>query len=44
VFNLDHHEGVIRRFTLSACEQAMILVLRGLDLRERPWTILANQT
>ena len=43
VFNLDHHEGVIRRFTLSACEQAMILVLRGLDLRERPWTILANQ-
>ncbi|MCP4203389.1 MAG: CPBP family intramembrane metalloprotease [bacterium] len=43
VFNLDHHEGVIRRFTLSACEQAMVLVLRGLDLRERPWTILANQ-
>ena len=43
VFNLDHHEGVIRRFTLSACEQAMILVMRGLDLRERPWTILANQ-
>ena len=43
VFNLDHHEGVIRRFTMSACEQAMILVLRGLDLRERPWTILANQ-
>jgi hypothetical protein len=43
VFNLDHHEGVIRRFTLSACEQAMILVLRGLDLRERPWTIFANQ-
>lgn len=43
VFNLDHHEGVIRRFTLSACEQAMILVLRGLDLRERPWSIFANQ-
>lgn len=43
VFNLDHHEGVIRRFTLSACEQATILVLRGIDVRERPWTILANQ-
>ncbi len=43
VFNLDHHEGVIRRFTFSACEQAMILVLRGLDLRERPWSIFANQ-
>lgn len=43
VLNLDHHEGVIRRFTLAACEQAMILVLRGLNLRERPWTIFANQ-
>ncbi|MFQ5528685.1 MAG: lysostaphin resistance A-like protein [Thermoanaerobaculia bacterium] len=43
IFNLDHHEGVIRRFTLSACEQATVLVLRGLDLRERPWTIFANQ-
>jgi hypothetical protein len=43
IYNLDHHEGCERRFTLSACEQAMVLVLRGLDLRERPWTVYANE-
>ena len=43
IYNLDHHEGCERRFTMSACEQAMVLVLRGLDLRERPWTIYANE-
>lgn len=43
VYNLDHHEGCERRFTMSACEQAMVLVLRGLDLRERPWTVYANE-
>jgi len=42
VYNLDHHEGCVRAFTLSACEQAMVLVLRGLDLRRREWTVLAN--
>ncbi len=43
VYNLDHHEGCVRPFTLAACEQALVLVLRGLDLRERPWTIYANE-
>ncbi len=43
IYNLDHHEGCERRFTLAACEQAMVLVLRGLDLRERPWTVYANE-
>lgn len=43
IYNLDHHQGCERRFTLAACEQAMVLVLRGLDLRERPWTIYANE-
>ncbi|MDX1501296.1 MAG: CPBP family glutamic-type intramembrane protease [Thermoanaerobaculia bacterium] len=42
VYNLDHHEGCVRRFTLATCEQALVLVLRGLDLRERPWRVLAN--
>jgi hypothetical protein len=42
VYNLDHHEGCVRAFTLSACEQAMVLLLRGLDLRKREWTVLAN--
>ncbi len=43
VFNLDHHEGCVRSFTLAACDQALALVLRGLDLREKPWTIHANE-
>ena len=42
IYNLDHHEGCVRAFTLSACEQAMVLLLRGLDLRRREWTVLAN--
>jgi membrane protease YdiL (CAAX protease family) len=43
VYNLDHHTGCVRQFTVSACEQALILVLRGLDLSARPWTIHATQ-
>jgi hypothetical protein len=42
VYNLDHHEGCVRRFTLASCEQALVLVLRGLDLRTRAWTVWAN--
>jgi membrane protease YdiL (CAAX protease family) len=42
VYNLDHHEGCVRPFTLSACEQAMVLLLRGLDLRKREWDVVAN--
>jgi len=43
VYNLDHHEGCVRTFTLSTCEQALVLVSRGLDLREKPWQIFANE-
>jgi membrane protease YdiL (CAAX protease family) len=43
IYNLDHHEGCVRSFTLSACEQALVLSLKGLDLREREWNILANE-
>lgn len=42
VYNLDHHEGCIRAFTLATCEQAMILLRKGLDLRRRDWTVYAN--
>jgi membrane protease YdiL (CAAX protease family) len=42
VYNLDHHEGCVRSFTLSTCEQAMALLLRGLDLRKREWNVFAN--
>ena len=42
VYNLDHHEGCVRSFTLATCEQAMVLVRTGLDLRKRDWTVYAN--
>jgi len=40
VYNLDHHKGCIR--SLATCEQAMILIRKGLDLRKREWVVLAN--
>ena len=43
VHNLDHHEGCVRAFTVAACEQALILVLKGFDLRDREWTVHANE-
>lgn len=43
VFNLDHHEGCVRHFTIAACEQALVLALRGLDLGGRPWAIHAAE-
>jgi hypothetical protein len=42
VYNLDHHEGCVRAFTLATCEQAIVLLRRGLDLRRRDFTIHAN--
>jgi membrane protease YdiL (CAAX protease family) len=42
VFNLDHHEGCVRSFTSATCEQAMIVICKGLDLQKRDWTIYAN--
>src|SRR5262245_11761356 len=44
VYNLDHHEGCVRAFTLATCEQAMVLLRRGLDLRQRDFQIHANGT
>ncbi len=42
LYNLDHHEDCVRSFTLSTCEQAYILVRKGLNLQERDWVIYAN--
>ncbi|MFZ0240370.1 MAG: lysostaphin resistance A-like protein [Desulfobacterales bacterium] len=42
IYNLDHHEGCVRAFTLSTCEQALVMILKGLDLRDREWQIHAN--
>lgn len=43
LLNLDHHEGCVRAFTVATCEQAMILVRKGLDLQKRDWIIWANE-
>jgi hypothetical protein len=43
VINLDHHEGCVRAFTLATCEQAMVLVLKGLDLEGEQWTVWINE-
>ena len=42
IYNLDHHEGCVRAFTLATCEQAMVLIRKRLDLRRREWTLYAN--
>ena len=42
IYNLDHHEGCVRAFTLATCEQAMVLIRKRLDLRRRDWTLYAN--
>ena len=43
LYNLDHHQGCLRAFTLATCEQALVLVLKGLDLDKGEWKIFANQ-
>jgi len=42
IYNLDHHEGCVRSFTLSTCEQAMIVIRKGLDLDGERWAVWAN--
>lgn len=43
LYNLDHHAGCSRAFTLATCEQALILVVKGLELDQGDWRILANE-
>lgn len=43
VYNLDHHEGCVRAFTLATCEQTLVMYMKGLDLQGREWNIFANE-
>ena len=43
LYNLDHHRDCLRAFTLATCEQALILVLKGLRLDKGDWTVYANE-
>ena len=42
LYNLNHPEGCIR--SLATCEQAMVLIHNGLELRNRSWLVLVNDT
>ncbi len=42
-YNLDHHQDCLRAFTLATCQQALIVVLKGLELDSGDWTIFANE-
>ncbi len=43
VYNLDHHEGCVRAFTLATCEQALVLVRKGFDLKIGDWTVVIGE-
>jgi len=43
IYNFDHHEGCLRPFTLSTCEQVLVMILKGADLRARDWKVYANE-
>jgi membrane protease YdiL (CAAX protease family) len=42
LFNLNHPEECIQ--SLATCEQALVLIRKGLDLRKRDWVVLANDS
>lgn len=43
LYNLDHHQDCLRAFTLATCQQALIVVLKGLELDRGDWTVYANE-
>jgi len=43
LYNLDHHDACLRAFTLATCEQALLLVVKGLELDKGDWKIYANE-
>jgi hypothetical protein len=42
-YSLDHHSGCVRPFTLSTCEQAAVMLLKGLPVAEGDWRLYINQ-
>ena len=43
IYNFDHHEGCARPFTLATCEQVLVMILKGMNLRGRDWKVFANE-
>ncbi|MEM1031734.1 MAG: hypothetical protein AAF928_17530 [Myxococcota bacterium] len=42
-YSLDHHAGCVRAFTLATCEQATVMLMQGLPLREGVWHLYVNE-
>lgn len=42
-YSLDHHEGCVRPFTLATCQQAAVMLLKGLPVTEGEWRLFVNQ-
>lgn len=42
-YSLDHHEGCVRPFTLATCQQAAVMLLKGLPVGEGEWRLFVNQ-
>lgn len=42
-YSLDHHQGCVRAFTLATCEQAAVIVTKGLPLSEGEWSLYVNE-
>jgi hypothetical protein len=42
-YNLDHHQDCLRAFTLATCEQALVLIAKGLQLDQGDWSVYANE-
>lgn len=40
IYNLNHPEACVR--SLATCEQAMVVIRKGLDLSKRDWVVWAN--
>ncbi len=43
LYNFDHHRDCQRAFTLATCEQALVMVIKGLELDKGVWTLYANE-
>jgi len=42
-YSLDHHDGCVRPFTLATCQQAAVMLLKGLPVSEGEWRLFVNQ-
>ena len=42
-YSLDHHAGCVRAFTLAACEQACVLLVKGIPLWDGEWHVYVNE-